>query len=227
MADHPRLPALRQTALSDGQHFATATLSGQTFALAVLAGAAITPLTRMRTGTRDDVARVIASVAIGFLIAGLGMVPLDPDLAGIQAGGHYTYSDRLLRFGWTVAGNTVGGIALTTLLRLVRGKERLKEWRTTLPQSVTGQPPTHTQPTDGSPPRWRPPTGPESLRVCHVTSRWTHRQSVRDRTSAVGDVRAARLAEPAHRNPETIVSSEVSPASWPPRPPRCNREPRS
>jgi formate/nitrite transporter FocA (FNT family) len=132
-------PALHETALSDGQHFATATLSGETFALAVLAGAAITMLTRMRTGTRDDVARVIASVAIGFLIAGLGMFHsiLDSILifAGIQAGGHYTYRDWLLWFSWTVAGNIVGGIALTTLLRLVRGKERLKEWRTTPPKA--------------------------------------------------------------------------------------------
>jgi formate/nitrite transporter FocA (FNT family) len=73
-------------------------------------------LTRLRTGTRDDVAKVIASVAIGFLIAGLGMFHSILIFAGIQVGGYYTYRDWLLWFSWIMAGNIVGGIALTTLL---------------------------------------------------------------------------------------------------------------
>jgi formate/nitrite transporter FocA (FNT family) len=126
-------PDLHETAVRLGGQYATAGLSAETFALAVLAGSAITLLTRMRTGTEDDVARIVACVATAFLIAGLGMFHsvLDSLLifTGIHAGAPYGYGDWAVWFSWTLLGNLVGGIGLTTLLRLVRSRQRLKEWR--------------------------------------------------------------------------------------------------
>jgi formate/nitrite transporter FocA (FNT family) len=126
-------PALHEPAIRLGGHYATAALSGQTFALAVLAGAAITLLTRMRTGTEDDVAKVVASVTAAFLIAGLGMFHsvLDSLLifSGIHAGGSFGYGQWAVWFAWTLLGNLLGGVGLTTLLRLIRSRNRLQEWR--------------------------------------------------------------------------------------------------
>jgi formate-nitrite transporter family protein len=126
-------PALHEPAIRLGGHYATAGLSGQTFALAVLAGAAITLLTRMRIGTEDDVAKVVASVAAAFLIAGLGMFHsvLDSLLifSGIHAGGSFGYGQWAVWFAWTLLGNLLGGVGLTTLLRLIRSRNRLQEWR--------------------------------------------------------------------------------------------------
>jgi formate/nitrite transporter FocA (FNT family) len=128
-------PGLHETAVRLGAQYATPGLTGTTFALAVLAGSTITLLTRMRTGTENDVAKVVACVTTAFLIAGLGMFHsiLDSLLIfiGILAGAPYGYGDWALWFSWTVLGNIVGGIGLTTVLRLVRSRQRLKEWRTT------------------------------------------------------------------------------------------------
>jgi formate/nitrite transporter FocA (FNT family) len=130
-------PELRTEAVSLGAHFATAPLSPQTFSLAVLAGSVITLLTRMQTGTDNDTAKLIASIAAAFLIAGLGMFHsvLDSLLifAGIHAGSPYSYGQWAVWFGWTLLGNLLGGVGLTTLLRLVRSFHRLTEWRSTSP----------------------------------------------------------------------------------------------
>ena len=116
-----------------GGHFATAALTPHTFCLAVLAGSTITLLTRMHNGTDDDVVKLIASIAAAFLVAGLGMFHsiLDSLLifAGIHSGADYGYGHWLMWFGWTLLGNLVGGIGLTTLLRLVRSSHLLAEWR--------------------------------------------------------------------------------------------------
>jgi formate/nitrite transporter FocA (FNT family) len=126
-------PGLHETAVRLGGQYATPGLTGTTFALAVLAGSAITLLTRMRTGTENDMAKVVACVTTAFLIAGLGMFHsiLDSLLIfiGIRAGAPYGYGDWALWFSWTLLGNLLGGIGLTTLLRLVRSRQRLKEWR--------------------------------------------------------------------------------------------------
>jgi formate/nitrite transporter FocA (FNT family) len=126
-------PALHEPAIRLGGHYATAGLTSQNFALAVLAGAAITLLTRMRTGTEDDMAKVVASVAVAFLIAGLGMFHsvLDSLLifSGIHAGASFGYGQWAVWFAWTLLGNLLGGVGLTTLLRLIRSRNRLQEWR--------------------------------------------------------------------------------------------------
>lgn len=130
-------PQLRAQAMNLGAHFATASLSPQTFSLTVLAGSVLTLLTRMQTGTDNDLAKIVAAIAAAVLIAGLGMFHsvLDSLLifSGIHAGGTYSYGQWAVWFSWTLLGNLLGGVGLTTLLRLVRSFHRLTEWRSATP----------------------------------------------------------------------------------------------
>ena len=128
------LPELRDTAIESGTKYASASLTLQTFALAVMAGGAITLLTRMQNGTENDVAKMLACVAIAFVIVGGGLYHsiLDSILvfAALHAGAPtIDYGNWLWWFTWTVAGNMLGGLGLVTLLRLVRSQGRLRQWR--------------------------------------------------------------------------------------------------
>lgn len=128
------LPDLHETAGALAREFTQAPLDGRTWALAVLAGAAITLLTRMQNGTDDDVAKVVAAVAVAFVIVGGGLHHSILDTlivfvalhAGAEGAG---LGDWLPWFWVALAGNLVGGLVLTTLLRLVRSQERLLQWR--------------------------------------------------------------------------------------------------
>lgn len=127
------LPDLHEVAGESAREFLMP-LDLRSFALAVLAGGAITLLTRMQQGTDDDVARVIAAVAIAFVIVGTGVLHSVLDTLIIFVALHagqpgVTYGEWLPWFGWVVAGNLVGGLVLTTMLRLVRSQERLRQWR--------------------------------------------------------------------------------------------------
>lgn len=128
------LPDLHELAGELGREFTQAPLDLETFVLAVLAGAAITLLTRMQSGTKEDVAKIIAAVGIALVIVGVGLHHsiLDSLLVfvAIHAGAEGVgYLSWLPWFGLVVAGNLVGGLLLTTLLRLVRSAERLEQWR--------------------------------------------------------------------------------------------------
>jgi formate/nitrite transporter FocA (FNT family) len=126
-------PTIRATAVKDGASYAESSPGISTLLLAILAGIAMTLLTRMRNGTDNDVAKVLASIAVAFLVAGLSMYHsvLDSLLifGGIHAGGTYGYTDWIKFFAWTVLGNLIGGLGITTTLRLLRSSERLAEWR--------------------------------------------------------------------------------------------------
>ncbi|NHD18149.1 MULTISPECIES: formate/nitrite transporter family protein [unclassified Actinopolyspora] len=132
-------PELGSVAVETGRTFAESGYTLHTFLLAVLAGSAMTLLTRMRIGTSDDVARVLASLTTAFLVAGLSMYHSVLDtlflFGGIHAGAGYGYGTWVVFFGWTALGNAVGGIGLTSFLRLVRSHERLNEWRRAAPAS--------------------------------------------------------------------------------------------
>jgi formate-nitrite transporter family protein len=129
------LPDLHEVTGASAREF-TATLDARTFVLAVLAGGAITLLTRMQQGTEDDVAKIVAAVAIAFVIVGTGVLHSVLDTIIIFVAVHaglpgISYGVWLPWFALVVAGNLVGGLVLTTLLRLVRSKERLAQWRAT------------------------------------------------------------------------------------------------
>ena len=127
------LPDLHEVAGASAREFLQP-LGLRGFVLAVLAGGAITLLTRMQQGTDDDVARIVAAVGIAFVIVGTGLLHSVLDTLIIFVALHageagVSYGAWLPWFGWVVAGNLVGGLVLTTLLRLVRSRERLLQWR--------------------------------------------------------------------------------------------------
>jgi formate/nitrite transporter FocA (FNT family) len=137
-------PSLHSEAISTADHYIQAGINGQSFCLAVLAGAAITMLTRMHQGTESDGARLAASVAIAFLLAGVRLFHsvLDSLLAFIALDtgrAPFGYLDWLGFFVWVVLGNVVGGLALTTLLRLLRSRARLGDHRNASEHAVLGQ----------------------------------------------------------------------------------------
>lgn len=127
-------PELRRTSVEVGAYYVHAGLTLRAFSLAVLAGGAITLMTRMHNGTDDDTAKLLASVAIGFLLAGARLFHsvLDSLLAFFAlTTGHasFGYADWAGWFAWAVLGNVVGGLVLTSGLRLVRSRGRLADHR--------------------------------------------------------------------------------------------------
>jgi formate/nitrite transporter FocA (FNT family) len=127
-------PSLQHTAVKAAAYYVGAGINGRTFCLAVIAGGAITLLTRMHQGTDSEVAKLIASIAVAFLLAGVRLFHsvLDSLLAFVALGtGHATFGwlAWLGFFGWVLVGNMVGGLVLTTLLRLVRSRARITDHR--------------------------------------------------------------------------------------------------
>jgi formate/nitrite transporter FocA (FNT family) len=127
-------PTLHHEAITSANYFVAEGWSLRTFSLAVLAGMGITLMTRMHNGTESMPAKLVASVAMAFLLAGLRLFHsiLDSLLIffGLQAGGaQYGYGDWLRFFGIAVVGNVIGGMGFTTLFRLIRSRQRLVEHR--------------------------------------------------------------------------------------------------
>lgn len=123
-------PGLHAQLVESATHFATAPVSRETVVLALLGGAVMTLLTRMQHGTEDVVAKIVAAVAAGFLLAGTEMFHsiLDSLLifgalhTGDAAFGYDAWGRFLVL---SVLGNVAGGLGLVTVLRLVRSKDRL------------------------------------------------------------------------------------------------------
>ncbi|MEO6629270.1 MAG: formate/nitrite transporter family protein [Aquihabitans sp.] len=125
-------PSLHATAIKTARHYVDAPLSMQSFALALLAGSTITLLTRMQHGTDSDIARIVAAVAVAFLLAGLQMFHSILDSLLIFAALHtgdapFGYLDWLRWVSYTLVGNVLGGVLLVTLLRVVRTKDRIEQ----------------------------------------------------------------------------------------------------
>lgn len=127
------VPHLGTLAGETAKEFTEAPFDLRTFCSAVLAGAAITLLTRMQNGTDDDVAKLVAAVGIALVIVGGGLFHSVLDtifiFVAVHAGQDVTYAQWLPFFGWALLGNLVGGLLLTTTLRVVRSRERLMQWR--------------------------------------------------------------------------------------------------
>ncbi len=126
-------PQWTGTVDESARHFVEAPFSLQTVALAVLGGSTITLMSRMQQGTSNDVARIVATMIGGFLLAGLQLFHsiLDSLLifAAIHSGSDVSYGQWLGWFGYTLLFNMLGGLVLVTLLRLVRTKELLQDHR--------------------------------------------------------------------------------------------------
>jgi formate/nitrite transporter FocA (FNT family) len=126
------LPPLRDTAAANGLHYATLGISWRSLLLAVLAGAVITLMTRMQHATGDMGVKIVAAVAMSFLLvaAQLFHSVLDSIImfAGLLSGSaHYTWGDWAGALAWSSLGNILGGIGLVTSIRLLRVSHRVEE----------------------------------------------------------------------------------------------------
>ena len=139
-------PSLRHQAIVSARYYIDSGVSVHTFTLALLAGAAITLLTRMHNGTESDPAKLVASVGIAFVLAGIRLFHsiLDSLLAfaALETGrAPFGYQAWLGWMGITVAGNMLGGLGLTTLLRLLRSRQRLLDHRAAVARAEEAAPP--------------------------------------------------------------------------------------
>ncbi|MEO3935393.1 formate/nitrite transporter family protein [Dermatophilaceae bacterium Soc4.6] len=126
------LPELHDLLLERGEEYASTSIGWSPLALAVLAGAALTLMTRMHNGTEDEMAKVVATVAIAFVVAGTGVLHsvLDALLlfgAILTGAGRVTYGDWLGFEWWVALANMAGGILLVTATRLVRSRDKIVE----------------------------------------------------------------------------------------------------
>ncbi len=136
------LPDLRSTAADVGRHYATLGVSWRSFLLAVLAGAVITLLTRMQHASDDLGPKLVAGIAMSFVLPAaqlfhsvLDSILMFTGLLGGQAA--YTWADWALALGWSAFGNLVGGIGLVTSIRLFQVPHRVVEERASRPQAPT------------------------------------------------------------------------------------------
>lgn len=128
-------PQLHATAVEAGTFFIDTGVNARSLCLAILAGAVITLMTRMTNGTDSTPARLVATIASGFVLAGLQMAHsiLESLLVfcALHSGeARFGYLDWAGWFGWTVLGNVIGGLGLVTLLRLIRSRGMLLRHRT-------------------------------------------------------------------------------------------------
>jgi len=126
------LPDLRDIAAATGGHFATLGVSWRSLSLAVLAGVVITLMTRMQHATDDMGVKLVAAVAMSFLLVGAELFHSILDsivmFAGLLGGlAHYSWADWALALAWSSLGNLLGGIGLVTSIRLLRVSHRVEE----------------------------------------------------------------------------------------------------
>jgi formate/nitrite transporter FocA (FNT family) len=126
-------PALHQTVVEAGSHYADLGINLRSFCLAVLAGMVITLMTRMQHATESLGVRLVPALLFGALLAGgqLFHCVLDSILmfAALIAGAPFGYLDWLGALGFSVLGNIVGGVGLVAFLRLARVPHRIAQER--------------------------------------------------------------------------------------------------
>jgi formate/nitrite transporter FocA (FNT family) len=139
------LPELRTTAATTGAHYATLGVSWHSLFLAVLAGAVITLMTRMQHSSSNPGVKLVAAVAMPFLLVGaqlfhsvLDSIMMFAGLLGGQA--QYSWADWALALAWSSLGNILGGIGLVTSIRLLRISHRIEEAQHEAHQGTGDQP---------------------------------------------------------------------------------------
>jgi formate/nitrite transporter FocA (FNT family) len=127
-------PDLDSTAARLGRHYAMLGISWRSLLLAVLAGVVITLLTRMQHATDDLGPKLVAAVAMSFVLVAaqlfhsvLDSILMFTGLLGGQA--TYTWGDWALAMAWSALGNIIGGVGLVTSIRLLRVPHRVAEER--------------------------------------------------------------------------------------------------
>lgn len=127
-------PQLRSTAVSLGTHYVQLGLGWRAFSLAVLGGAVITLMTWMQHGTSSQVAKIIAAVTAGFLLAAGGLDHAIVNSLLMFAALHtahapFGYLQWAQTAGWAAVGNITGGIGLVTVLRLLQVPHKVADER--------------------------------------------------------------------------------------------------
>jgi len=130
------MPDLGPTAIGTAALYAEMGVSWQAFALAILGGAVITVMTWMERNSDTQGPRIVAAVAASFVLAA---VPLNHVIvsslemfAALHVGAPFGYADYAVVTVWSMLGNTVGGLLLVTLVRLVQvGRGPIEQARRT------------------------------------------------------------------------------------------------
>ncbi len=126
-------PDLDSTAARLGRHYATLGISWRSLLLAVLAGVVITLLTRLQHATDDLGPKLVAAVAMSFVLVAASRsirAGLDPDVhRTARRVGRLHWGDWALAMAWSAFGNIIGGVGLVTSIRLLRVPHRVAEER--------------------------------------------------------------------------------------------------
>jgi formate-nitrite transporter family protein len=128
------VPEVRLTAAQVGGHYAALGVSWRSLILAVLAGVVITLLTRMQHASDDLGPKLVAGVAMSFVLVAAQLFHSVLDsifmFTGLL-GGHaaYTWADWARALAWSGFGNLIGGIVLVTSIRLLQVQQRVAEER--------------------------------------------------------------------------------------------------
>jgi formate/nitrite transporter FocA (FNT family) len=130
------MPELNATATDVGEYYVDLGIGWRSFALGLLGGAVITVMTWMERNSETQWPQVVAAVAASFVLAA---VPLNHVIvsslemfAALHAGAAFGYGDWALATLWSALGNTIGGLTLVTLVRLVQvGRGPIEQARRT------------------------------------------------------------------------------------------------
>jgi len=118
------LPELHETAVEVGRHYPELGIGSVSFASAIIGGSAITLMTWMERGTDSVPAKVVAAVAIAFVLASGRLnhaIVISLEMfAALHAGAPFGYADWLGMVLWAALGNLIGGLGLVTVLRLIQ-----------------------------------------------------------------------------------------------------------
>ncbi len=119
------LPRLRPTAVETARFVPELGIGWESFSLGMLAGVAITVMTWMERSSQSELGRIVAAIAIGFLLAGTPLnhvIVVSVEMfAAIQTGAApFGYEAWAATAGWAALANMVGGLSLVTLLRLIQ-----------------------------------------------------------------------------------------------------------
>lgn len=111
-------------AVAVGEHLPSLGIGWTSLASGILAGALMTLLTWMERSTEAVVAKLVAALAIAFLLVGgqlnhviVGALEM---FAGLHAGAPFGYADAFGVIAWATLANLVGGIGLVTVLRFIQ-----------------------------------------------------------------------------------------------------------
>ncbi|MGH3271855.1 MAG: formate/nitrite transporter family protein [Trebonia sp.] len=130
------VPEVSTTAARIGGHYAMLGVTWRSLALAALAGVVITLLTRMQHASDDLGPKLVAGIAMSFVLLAAELFHSVLDsifmFTGLL-GGHaaYTWADWARALAWSGFGNLVGGIGLVTSIRLLQVPHRVAEERAT------------------------------------------------------------------------------------------------